>query len=247
MSGKRPRFPKNAAVPPILRMGGTALQHKRGPSLGTVLFHRSLCSPQWQTGRRPLRVQHKECPAADRRTQNMASADPYGRSAEASVAGRRGRRSLREVAATTQASGAQRSVCAADAKNRRKRSRNHPKGPSNAGQSLSRPPGDSSLYTREPFPGGDGEHGYCGQSTAAGRRGRRPLRVQWTPSVTVGGCVRSGRLMPGPAGPSPAGCLPRRSAWPRWSAPAGCPAPSLGARCRYGSHPGSSRRRTSCP
>ena len=154
MSGKRPRFPKNAAVPPIRRMGGTALQHKRGPSLGTVLFHRSLCSPQWQTGRRPLRVQHKECPAADRRTQNMASADPYGRSAEASVAGRRGRRSLREVAATTQASGAQRSVCAADAKNRRKRSRNHPKGPSNAGQSLSRPPGDSSLYTREPFPGG---------------------------------------------------------------------------------------------
>ena len=95
--------------------------------------------------------------------------------------------------------------------------------------------------------GGDGEHGYCGQSSAAGRRGRRPLRVQWTPSVTVGGCVRSGRLMPGPAGPSPAGCLPRRSAWPRWSAPAGCPAPSLGARCRYGSHPGSSRRRTSCP
>ena len=49
MSGKRPRFPKNASVPPILRMGGTGLQHKRGPSLGAVLFHILLRSPQWQT------------------------------------------------------------------------------------------------------------------------------------------------------------------------------------------------------
>ena len=69
-----------------------------------------------------------------------------------------------KVSATTRASGAQRSgrerwvEIAAEIT---------PKGASNAGQSLSQPAADSSLYTREPCPTGDG---------GSGRRGRRPLR-----------------------------------------------------------------------
>ena len=56
-----------------------------------------------------------------------------------------------------------------------------------------------------------------------------------------------GQFTPAPAGSSQRRCPPHRTAWPRWSAPAGRPAPSQGARRRYGSRPGSSRRRTSCP
>ena len=69
-----------------------------------------------------------------------------------------------QAASTTRASGAQRSgrerwvEIAAEIT---------PKGASNAGQSLSQPAADSSLYTREPCPAGDG---------GSGRRGRRPLR-----------------------------------------------------------------------
>ena len=63
-----------------------------------------------------------------------------------------------EVPVTTRASGAQRSVCAADGRNGvRIRAEITPKVSSNAGQSLSQPAADSSLYTREPLGTGDAD------------------------------------------------------------------------------------------
>ena len=63
-----------------------------------------------------------------------------------------------EVPVTTRASGAQRSVCAADGRNGvRIRTEITPKVSSNAGQSLSQPAADSSLYTREPLGTGDAD------------------------------------------------------------------------------------------
>ena len=105
---------------------------------------------------------------------------------------------LRRAAAIALASGAQRSgrerwvEIAAEIT---------PKGASNAGQSLSQPAADSSLYTREPFPAGDGGCGLprCSAprndspdllSFRGGPTGRRgnPSFLRWT-----GGSGRRGR------------------------------------------------------
>ena len=136
-------------------------------------------------GHPALRVQHRWCLAAGR-------------------CGHRPLRKEEKVASTTRASGAQRSVCGAGAKKwARIAAEIIPKVSSNAGQSLSRPAGDSSLYTREPL--GTGGYGlprrfaprndspdplsFRGGPTGrrgnpfpftmdggSGRRGRRPLR-----------------------------------------------------------------------
>ena len=82
---------------------------------------------------------------------------------ECQATGRCGHRPLRderEAPSTALASGAGRSICASGRKGWvGHAAESIPEVSSNLGQSLSRPPGDSSLCTREPCPMGDGRAG----------------------------------------------------------------------------------------